>query len=279
MDVLDIPLTRPSSVDRPSGGMATGLLAAEWTKVRSVRSTFWTLLAGVVLTVGLGAIICAVFAAQYAHVGREDRLAFDAASFSLTGGILAQLAVAVLGVLVITSEFGSGMIRTSFVAVPQRLGVLAAKAAVFAALVFIVMLGACTAAFAIGQAILSSKDIGVGIGAPHAVRSIVGTSLYLTILGLLALGIGSMLRKTAGAVTAVVGILFVLPALSALLPSSIEVVQRYLPSNAAQSMLTGGVQPSDGTVILSPWIGLGVFALYAAAALGGAAYLLVRRDP
>jgi ABC-2 type transport system permease protein len=279
MAVLDLPTSRPSSLPRPTSRLATDLLAAEWTKLRSVRSTFWTLLAATVLTVGLGAIICAVFAAQWANLDRQTKLDFDAASFSLTGGILAQLAIAVLGVLVITSEFGSGMIRTSFIAVPQRLGVLAAKAAVFAAATFVVTLAACVTAFAIGQAILSTKHIGVGIGSPHALRSIVGTALYLTVLGLLALGIGSLLRKTAGAITAVVGILFVLPALSALLPSSLDPVQRFLPSNAAQSMLTGGVQPHDGTVVLSPWIGLGVFALYAVAALAGAAYLLVRRDP
>jgi ABC-2 type transport system permease protein len=277
--VVDLPTAHPSSLPRPTTRMATDLLGAEWTKLRSVRSTFWTLLAAAVLTIGLGAIICAVFAAQYAHVDRQTKLDFDAASFSLTGGILAQLAIAVLGVLVITSEFGSGMIRTSFIAVPQRLHVLAAKASVFAAVTFVVTLAACAAAFTIGQAILSTKHIGVGFGSPHVLRSIIGTALYLTLLGLLALGIGSLLRKTAGAITAVVGILFVLPALSALLPSSLDPIQRFLPSNAAQSMLTGGVQPHDGTVILAPWIGLGVFGLYAVAALAGASYLLVRRDP
>lgn len=256
-----------------------GILASEWTKVRSVRSTFWTLFASAVLTIGLGAIFCAVFVAQYTNIDRQSRLDFDAASFSLNGGILAQLAVAVLAVLVITNEFGTGMIRTSFVAVPNRLAMLGAKAAVLAGVVFAVTLGACMTAFFVGQAILSAKDVGVGIGSPNALRSIVGTSLYLTILALLAMGIGSMLRKTAGGITAVVGVLFVLPALSVLLPSSLDDAQKYLPSNAAQSMLTGGAQPRSGPAILSPWIGLGVFALYAAAALAGAAYLLVRRDP
>jgi ABC-2 type transport system permease protein len=279
MAVIDLPTSRPSSLEPPTSRFATDLLAAEWTKLRSVRSTFWTLLAAVVLTIGIGAIICAVWVAQYSHIKPQDRASFDAASFSLTGGILAQLAIAVLGVIVITSEFGTGQIRTSFIAVPQRLAVLASKAAVLAATIFVVTLAAGGTAFFVGQLILSSKHIGVGIGSPHAIRSIVGTSLYLTSLGLLALGIGSLLRKTAGGITAVVGMLFVLPALAALLPSSLDVVQRYLPSNAAQSMLTGGVQPSDGSAILSPWVGLGVFALYAAIALGGAAYLMVRRDP
>jgi ABC-2 type transport system permease protein len=272
--------TLPAAIaSAPTGGAWRGVVASEWTKIRSVRSTFWTLAAAAVLTIGLGAIFCAVFVAQFSHISEQSLLDFDAASFSLNGGILAQLAIAVLGVLVITNEFGTGMIRTSFVAVPNRLGVLGAKAAVLAAVTFAVTLSACTAAFFIGQAILSAKDVGVGLGSPNALRSLVGTALYLTILALLAMGIGSMLRKTAGGITAVVGVLFVLPALSALLPDSLETVQKFLPSNAAQSMLTGGTQPHDGPAILSPWIGLGVFALYAVAALGGAAYLLVRRDP
>ena len=279
MAVIEAPLSHPSSLDRPTGPLAKDLLGAEWTKIRSVRSTFWTLFAAAAFTIGIGAIICAVYAAQYSHVGADERLRFDAGSFSLTGGILAQIAIAVLGVMVITGEFGSGMVRTSFIATPRRIAVLAAKCAVFAAVTFTVMLATCLAAFGIGQAILSSKHIGVSIGSPHALRSIVGTALYLTLLGLLSLGIGSMLRKTAGAVTSVVGILFVLPGLASLLPGSLDAVQRFLPSNAAQEILTGGVAPRSGPALLSPWIGLGVFALYAVVALAGAAYLLVRRDP
>jgi len=187
---------------------------------------------------------------------------------------LGQFAIAVLGVLVISGEYASGMIRTTFAAVPKRLPVLAAKVAVFGAVTLAATTTACFIAFYIGQAILSAKDIGVSIGTPNALRTVVGTGLYLTILGLLSLGLGALLRKTAGAISAVVGILFVLPVLASFLPSSLEGIQKYLPSNAGQVIIS----PTGGTDTLTPWVGLGVFALYAVAALGAAAFMLVHRD-
>jgi hypothetical protein len=257
--------------------IATNVLTAEWTKIRSVRSTYWTLLSVVAFTIGLSAIICAVYVAQYDNLTVKDKVGFDAASLSLTGGVLAQLAIAVLGVLVITSEYASGMIRATFAAVPQRLTVLAAKATVFSAVTIAVTTSACFIAFFIGQAILSAKDIGVSIGAPNALRTVVGTGLYLAVLGLLALGLGTLIRKTAGAITAIVGILFVLPVLSQLLPSSMDAIQKYLPNNAGQAIITGG-STSGGDATLSPWLGLGVFFLYAVVTLGAAAFTLVHRD-
>ena len=256
--------------------IAANVLTSEWTKIRSVRSTYWTLLSAAVTIVGLSAIVCAVFVAQYDKLSVQDKAGFDAASASLVGGILAQLAIAVLGVLVITSEYGSGMIRATFAAVPQRLTVLAAKATVFTAVTVAVTTTACFVAFFIGQGILSAKDVGVSLGAPNALRTVIGTGLYLAILGLLALGLGTLIRKTAGAITAIVGILFVLPVLSSFLPSSMEVIQKYLPSNTAQAILSGNSSAGDDA--LSAWLGLGVFFLYAVAALVAAAVTLVHRD-
>lgn len=262
---------------KPAGRIGTNVLASEWTKIRSVRSTYWTLFAAAATTIGLSAIVCAVLVAQYAHLTPKDKAAFNPASLSLTGGVLAQLAIAVLGVMVITNEYASGMIRTTFAAVPQRLTVLAAKATVFTGVTLVVTTTACFIAFFIGQAILSAKDIGVGIGAPGALRTVVGTGLYLAVLGLLALGIGTLIRKTAGAITAVFGMIFVLPAIAALLPSSMEAIQKYLPSNAGEAIINGGTS-ANGADSLSPWVGLGVFCLYAVVALGAAAFTLVRRD-
>lgn len=256
----------------------TAVLHSEWTKIRSVRSTFWTLVSAAVLTVGLSAIVCAVFVAQLSNLKQADLDVFDAASTSLTGGILAQFAIAVFGVLVITGEYATGTIRTTFAAVPQRLRVLGAKVIVFAAVTFTVTLAACLAAFFIGQAILSTKDLGVTIGAPNAVRTIAGTALYLTILGLLSIGIGTLLRKTAGGICAIVGILFVLPVLAGFLPSSLDSIQKFLPSNAGQAILYVGAQGDGAPAQLSPWIGMGVFALYALATLVAAGVLLQRRD-
>ena len=139
-----------------------------------------------------------------------------------------------LGVLVITSEYGSGMIRTTFSTVPQRPTVLAAKVTVFAGVTLAVTAASWLIAFFLGQAILSGKGIGVSIGSPDALRTVVGTVLHLTVLGLLSLGIGAPLRKTAGAVTGICGMIFVLPVLSLLLPSSMNVLQKYLPSNPAR---------------------------------------------
>jgi ABC-type transport system involved in multi-copper enzyme maturation permease subunit len=258
--------------------IATEVLSSEWTKVRSVRSTYWTLFAAAAITIAVSAIACSIYVAQFANLSAQDRADLDPASLSLTGGILAQLAIAVLGVLVITSEYGSGMIRTTFAAVPQRLTVLGAKAAVFAAVTLVVTSAACVAAFLLGQAILSSKDAGVAINAPNALRTIIGTCLYLTGLGLLALGLGTLIRKTAGAITAVVGVIFVLPALSELLPSSLDGVRQVLPGNAAEAMLTGSTPGPGDPAILSAWVGLGVFLLYAVVALALAAMALVRRD-
>jgi hypothetical protein len=168
------------------------------------------------------------------------------------------------------------MIRATFAAVPQRLTVLAAKATVFTAVTVAVTTTACFIAFFIGQGILSAKDVGISLGAPNALRTVVGTGLYLAILGLLALGLGTLIRKTAGAITAIVGVLFVLPVLTSFLPSSMDAIQKYLPNNAGQVILTGGSTTADD--MLSAWVGLGVFFLYAAAALGAAAFTLVRRD-
>jgi ABC-type transport system involved in multi-copper enzyme maturation permease subunit len=169
------------------------------------------------------------------------------------------------------------MIRTTFAAVPQRRTVLAAKAAVFTGVILVVMTAACFIAFFVGQMILSAKHLNVGIGAPGALRTVVGTSLYLAILGLLALGIGTLIRKTAGAISAVMGMIFVLPILASLLPASMNVVVKFLPSNAGQAIIDGGTN-ARGVTELSPWLGLGVFALYAIVALGAAAFTLSRRD-
>lgn len=278
MAVTEMTNPRIEARPKPVGNFTTNLLASEWTKLRSLRSTYWTLLAAAVITVGLGAIVCAIYVAQYADVSLKEKATFNPASFSLIGGVLAQLAIAVLGVLVVTGEYGSGTIRTTFAAVPRRLGVLGAKAAVFTGVTLAVTTTAAFIAFFIGQAILSSKGIGVGIGAPNALRIVIGTSLYLAVLGLVSLGIGTLIRKTAGAITAVVGMIFVLPVLASLLPGSLDAVQKYLPVNAGQAIFNSGPKASGAAASLSPWVGLGVFFLYAIVALGAGAFTLVRRD-
>jgi ABC-2 type transport system permease protein len=265
----------PTKLTAPSGSIIPDVLRSEWTKLRTVRSTYWTLVAAAVSMIGLSLIVCAVFAAQNAKLSAKTRASFNPVTSSLAGIFLAELAIAVLGVLVITSEYGSGMIRATFSAVPQRLTVLGAKAAVFAGVTLVVTTAGAFIAFFAGQAILSTNGLGVGLGSPGALRTVIGTGLYLAVLGLLALGLGTIIRKTAGAITAVFGILFVLPALASLLPSSTNSIQEFLPSAAGRALI-GGSKLTSST--LSPWVGFGVFCLWAAAALSAGGWTLVHRD-
>jgi ABC-2 type transport system permease protein len=259
----------------PSAPIFPDVLRSEWTKLRSVRSTYWSLLVAAVAAVGLSALICSVYVNRYDSLSAADKAGFNPTSFSLNGLFLAQLAIAVLGVLIITSEFSTGMIRSTFAAVPQRRVVLAAKATVFSAVTVVAGLVSCFAAFFVGQAILSGKHIGAQIGQPGVLRAVIGAGLYLGVLGLLSLGIGAIIRHSAGAIAAVFGLIFVLPGVVAALPHSWEnTISPYLPSNAGQAIFRGARDVHS----LSPWTGFLVFSLYAAAALGVAAVTLARRD-
>ena len=188
---------------------------------------------------------------------------------------LAQLALGVLGVLIITAEYSTGMIRASFTAVPKRLPVLWAKAGVFAFVTFALMLPAVLVAFFVGQAILAGHNIDVGFTAPHVIRVLVGAALYLTVVGLFGLGLGGIVRNTAGGIASFAAIMFVLPPLMNVLPTSWNnAASPYLPLQAGEAILS----TTPGGHHLSPWVGLALFAGYAAAAIAVAAVLLVRRD-
>jgi hypothetical protein len=278
MVVTQLPVVGAIRGPNPGGAIFPNIMRSEWTKLRTVRSSYWTLFAAVVAIIGLSAILCAVYVAQFAHTSAADKATFNPASFSLTGGFLAQLAIGVLGVLVITNEYGSGMIRATFAAVPQRVTVLVAKATVFAAVVMVVSTAACFIAFFLGQSILSSKHIGTSLGAPNVLRTVIGTGMYLAVLGLFSLGLGTIIRKTAGAIAAVFGLLLVIPPIAGLLPSSMNAVQKFLPSNAGQALISTGRQGSNSTPQLAPWAGFGVFCLWAAASLIIAGVMLARRD-
>ena len=258
--------------------IATETLSMEWVKFRTVRSTYWTLLFAVVATVGIGALVCVVHINRYNHLSPGDRLEFDPVRFSLAGIMLAQLAVGVLGVLVVTNEYTTGVIRATFAAVPQRRLVLAAKGAVFAVVIFVVGEIASFVAFFVGQSILQSKNLEVHIGDPGVLRAVIGGGLYLTVLGLFALGLGSLVRHTAGAIATFFGLLLVLPGIVAVLPQSWQdAIEKWLPINAGEAIFRHGHLFGTGHT-LAPWTGLGVFCAYAAAALVAAAVLLARRD-
>jgi ABC-2 type transport system permease protein len=274
---------------RPAGGPAVpatghrmavgGLLQAEWTKIRSVRSTVWTLILFVVLTVGLGALFTWLTVANWNGLraaDRDTRVVADPVGFILGAGVgLGQLTICVLGALVITTEYSTGVIRASLLAVPRRIEMLAAKAAVFAALLIVVAEIVSFSSFFIGSAILHSR-VAVSLSDPGVTRAVIGTGLYLTVLGLFALAIGALIRHTPGAISTVIGVVFVLPILSGLLPSSWGAhIDAYLPEQAGS--LIDQAHEHSGQ-LLSPWQGFGVFCLWTALLLVVAGFLLVRRD-
>lgn len=248
---------------------------SEWTKLQSVRSTRWSLLVSLLLIVGVGILVCTVFETRWAHLSAHERSHFHALQASLAGVNFAQLAIGVLGVLVMTAEYSTGSIRSTFSAVPKRLPVLWAKALVFGVVAFAITLPAVFIVFFAGQAILTGQHINITISHPGVVRALFGAALYVTVMGLFGLGLGAIVRSTAGGIATLAGLVFVLPPIIGLLPTSVSnSVNPYLPSNAGGAVWT--IHPDPGT--LAPWAGFAVFCAYAAVALAIAAVLLVRRD-
>lgn len=253
------------------------VILSEWIKLRSLRSTIFALLAGVVCIVGLGLLISALRANNIKHNAGFGGPGpdFDTTAISLRGVYLAQLAVGVLGVLVITGEYATGMIRATLSAVPRRLPVLWAKALVFSVVVFVVMGISSLIAFEGGQAFFHGAGYHITLGSPGAARAVLGAALYLTVVGLLSVGLGFLVRNTAGAIATLFGLLLVLPAIVNALPASwYNDVNKYLPMIAGTQIMTTRLDPS----LLAPWTGLGVMALYAAAVIAVGAVGLRRRD-
>jgi ABC-2 type transport system permease protein len=252
-----------------------GVVRSEFTKFRSVRSTYATVAATFVAAAALGPLQCALYASRFPNIDAEERASFSAAHLSLNGILLAQLAVGVLGVLLISSEYTTGMIRATLAAVPQRRTVLLAKGLVFTAVVLIVSEIACFIAFFAGQAFLANKGLQAHLSDPGVLRAVIGGGLYLAVLGLLALALGTIIRHSAGAIATLAGVLFVLPGIVSALPRATQdAIAQYLPSNAGAQIFAIRIEPHT----LQPWAGLGVFCIWTAIALAGAAIVLVRRD-
>ena len=250
------------------------VFASELTKLRSVRSTKWALAAAFVLTIGIASIAAAVISHHWPHASPSDRANFHPTEVSLAGVQIAQLAIGVLGVLVITAEYSTGMIRASMTAVPRRLPVLWGKAVVYGLVTLALLTPAVLLAFFASQAILSGRHIDTGFTSPGVPRVILGAALYLTVVGLFGLGLGAIVRNTAGGIATFAGLMFVLPPLMNVLPSSWNsAASPYLPLQAGEALLslTRGNQ-------LAPWVGFGVLCAYAAASIAIAAVLLKRRD-
>jgi ABC-2 type transport system permease protein len=254
------------------------LLVSEWTKLRSVRSTVASLGLLVVLTLGLTALLTWLTVSQWskADPSQQRQVMADPASTILGSGLqLSQLTICVLGVLVIAGEYATGMIGASLLAVPRRVAMLAAKSVVFAVLVFVVGELVAFPSFLIGAAILHGRAP-VALGEAGVLRAVIGSGLYLAVLGLFALAIGGLVRHTAAGITGVIGFVVVLAPLAQLLPGSFgKHVHAWLPSEAGHLIAQAHRGPHD---LLTPWQGLGVFCAWTAVLLGAAAYLLQRRD-
>jgi len=250
------------------------VVRSEWTKARTVPSTMWTLLVAAVLGIGLGALISSLAASHYAkNPGSHPN--WDPTSISNSGLGIAQLAIGVLGVLCITSEYSSGSIRSTLAAVPRRGRVLGAKSIVIMVLTFVVVEVIAFAAFFVGQALISGHAPSATLGQTGVLRALIGAGLYGALLATMGLAFGTIIRSAAGAIAVLVAILYVLPGIAGALPTSIaNKVQEYWPTQAG-GQVTQVVHTAN---TLSPWAGFGVFLLFVAVLSGVAFTLLNRRD-
>lgn len=251
------------------------VLRSELLKIRSVPSTFWTLACAVIFNVALAAVLAVLVPGR---LSADDRKTTDAIQLSLGGIHLSQVAVGVLGVLVVTSEYGTGMIKATLSAVPSRGTVLSAKAVVFA---LVALVGGCVSTFAAYfafQGFLTGDGsyMKTSLGDPGVLRAVFGGGLYLAVLGLFGLGLGAVIRSSAGAIAALFGILFVPQILVQLLPGHWrDSIGRYLLMNSGSDIFVAAKREAAS---LGPWTGFGVFSLYAVVALVAGYLSITRRD-
>ena len=249
---------------------------SEWTKLYSLRSTRWSLLVATVLTIGFPCLFAAVTSSHWGSMSPQERANRSPLDIALAGVNVSQLAIAVLGVLVITGEYSTGMIRSSLIAVPKRLPVLWAKLAVYAVVSFLLMLPSVVIGFFASQAILSKHDIlQISFSHPGVARSVIGGAVYLMLVGIFAMALGAIVRNTAGGIATFAAIFFVIPPLLLVLPSSWhDAISPYLPDQAGRAIFS--LTHDSGS--LAPGPGALLFVGYCALAVAIAAVLLRRRD-
>jgi ABC-2 type transport system permease protein len=261
---------RQTPVSRPH---FTRMLLSEWTKIRTVRSTMWSLIVMVVLIVGMAALLGATIDTP------DDEGKDPTVSLALAGTVVAQIAAATLGVLTISAEYTTGMIRSTMTAYPRRIMVLAAKSVVFGLLMFVVGLVACSLAYLVADGMFS-REVAADSTNREILKGVLGSATYLALLGLFSLGVGTMLRHSAGAVTAVLAIVLVPTIFGGLIPGKFgEWVVVYSPTALLTKMVAPYGDVEGGMAGgLGPWPGMILMTCYAAAALAGAATLIKSRD-
>ncbi|MFE6823698.1 ABC transporter permease [Streptomyces sp. NPDC057690] len=276
------PAPGPTAPASPATYRVTGprVLRSEWAKFWSLRSSWITLGVAVFLLVLFGTIAGYTYSADAVASGGPPGPGAgsgdsDAVSLALTGVSFAQLAVGVLGVLLAAGEYSTGMIRSTLAAVPRRLPVLWSKAAVIGPIALVLTTVGALAAFQLGTPGLDGERIALSLGDDGVLRSLAGAGLYLGLVAVFGVALGMLLRSSAGAIAALVGVLLILPGLASLLPDAwYDTLSPYFPSNAGSAVYALH-QSSD---VLSPGAGLAVFAGWVALALAGAAYRLARTD-
>ncbi|MFJ4964150.1 ABC-2 family transporter protein [Streptomyces sp. ADI96-02] len=252
------------------------VLASEWTKVRSVSSTVWTLISAFAVTVAMGAALSALFNAQFDNLSEAERATFDPTFVSFSGTILGQLAMVVFGVLVVGTEYSSGMIRTSLAAVPQRGTFLFSKITVAGALALVVGLLTSFVSFFLGQALLG--DRGTDLGAQNVLRAVVGGGLYMGLIAVFSMGVAAMLRSSMLSLGILMPFFFLVSRILASVPVA-KTVARYFPDQAGSKIMQ--VVPdalNSSPAPYGPWGGIGIMVLWVVAALLGGYLVLRHRD-
>ena len=245
----------------------------EWQKLRTVRSTWYIVAVFGVAMIGLA--VLALSHENYARMSAAGRASFDPTYKAFLGLVVGQLLLGTLGVLAITTEFSSGMIRATFAAAPCRALVLAAKAAVVGAVSLAAGEVLAFAAFFAGQAMLKAPAPHATLGQPGVLRAVLMAGAYPALIALIGLGIGAIVRHTAGAVCALVAVVFALPLLIFPLGSSVQTTaQKFLPDTMRTSLTA--VKPVAH--MLSPGVTFGLLCAYAMVALGAGAWALASRD-
>lgn len=262
------PSAPPRLVYRVTGRR---VIRSEWAKFWSLRSSSITLGVAVLFLVGLGAIGAALY-----NPSSDNAHSVDAMTLALSGTNLAALALGALGVLLSAGEYSTGMVRSTFAAVPSRLPVLWSKSIVFGPIAFGVSTVGALASFLLGSAVLHGEPIALSMADEGVLRCVVGAGLYLGLVGVFGVAVGMLVRNSAGGIAILAGVVLVLPGLTGILPSSLgDTVSRYLPSNAGQSVIT--LHQTDGSLI-SPTAGVLTLVVWAVVLLSGAAYRLRTSD-
>ncbi|MEV2215946.1 ABC transporter permease [Streptomyces sp. NPDC050997] len=253
---------------------AIQVVRSEWTKIRSVASTVWTLSLAVVVTIALGMLISALSKNEFDKMNTQDKLSFDPTYISFAGMSLGQLAMIVFGVLVVSNEYSTGMIRTSLAAVPQRATFLVSKIAVATGLVLGVGLVTSFVTFFLGQAMLGEHK--ASLGDTGVLRAVIGGGLYMTLIAMFSMGVAAMLRSPMLSLGILMPFFFLISNILGNV-SATKKIGRFLPDQAGSKIMQV-VTPIGDDTPYGPWGGLGIMALWVLAALVGGYVLLKKRD-